>query len=301
MKPGMGLAPRWGVFALAVLAALWAPAAAQNPVPALFAFEETLSGDDEQRLAWPTAVAARSDDEIAVADAAGPSLWIFHDQGGGVGWGRQAFIELPAAAYSLAFDGDRYLISTRRPGRLLAVEGPGYELRELVLPQEVTPGAVAGLPDGGILVHDLAAGKLLVLGSDLEVRASVALAGTVAALAPGPGGGFYATFPQIGEVRRYGANGEELAVLAVPGLTPAPAWPVGLIVEANGEIVVADRHAGRLLVIETSGRWAGSGSRRGWEPGLLRFPADIARLPDGRIAVADQGNGRVQLFSRLEK
>ena len=87
----------------------------------------------------------------------------------------------------------------------------------------------------------------------------------------------------------------------MPGLGPAPAWPVGLIVEDNGEIVVADRHGGRILVLDTSGRWIGSGSRRGWEPGLLRFPSDIARLPDGRIVVADQGNGRIQLLRRLEQ
>jgi sugar lactone lactonase YvrE len=184
---------------------------------------------------------------------------------------------------------------------LLAFEGTNYEPRELVLPPQVAPGAVTCLADGAILVHDLAAGRLLVLGGDLEVRTSVAMPGTVAALAPGPGGGFYATFPQTGEVRRYGANGEELATLPIPGLAPAPAWPVGLIVESNGEILVADRHGGRLVVIETSGRWAGSGSRRGWEPGLLRFPADIAQLPDGRIVVADQGNGRVQIFRRIEE
>ncbi len=305
MSRGFGRALRLGILALAALAALTAgrakPAAAQNQAPALYAFDEALSGDDERRLSRPTAVAAGRDGEIAVADAAGPSLWFFRDRGGSEGWVIQLSIDLPAAAHSLACGGDRYLVSTRQPGRLFAVEGPGYELRELKLPPRVTPGAVACLRDRAILVHDLAAGRLLVLDAELEVRTSVPLAGTVAALAPGPAGGFYATFPQNHEVRRYGANGEQLAVLTVPGLAPAPAWPVGLIVQADGEIVVADRHGGRLLVIETSGRWAGAGSRRGWEPGLLRFPADLAQLPDGRVAVADQGNGRVQLFRRLEE
>lgn len=291
-----------GVLAATGVAVLWAGSVlAQGTVPILYAFEEALSGDDEQRLVWPTAVAAERNDEIAVADAAGPALWIFRDRSGGEGWLPEAVIELPAAAYSLACGGDRYLVSTRSPGRLFAVAAPGYELQELALPPAVTPGAVACLPDGGVLVHDLAAGRLLTLSGSLEVRSSVALRGTVAALAPGPGGGFYATLPRAGEVRRYGANGEQLANLRVPGLDPAPAWPTGLIAEANGEVVVVDRHGGRLLAIDTSGRWAGSGSRRGWEPGLLRYPGDIARMPDGRIAVADQGNGRVQLFRRLER
>jgi len=302
MSSENGLAHGLGALALVALAAAWmAPAAAQDSAPVLYAFEDAFNGDEAQRLVWPTAVTAGRADEIAVADASGPSLWIFRDQGGSEGWVRHASIELPSAAYSLSCGGDRYLVSTRQPGLLLAVEKPGYELRELELPPGTTPGAVACLSDGAILVHDLAAGRLLVLGRGFEVRSSVDLPGTVSALAPGPGGGFYATFPRVGEVRRYGANGEELAVLAVPGLSPAPAWPVGLIVGVNGEIVVADRHGGRLVVIETSGRWAGSGSRRGWEPGLLRYPSDLAPLPDGRIAVADQGNGRVQIFRRLEQ
>lgn len=292
-----------GASALVALAALWVPsAAAQGPASSvLYAFEETFSGDDEQRLVWPTAVAAGAADEIAVADAAGPSLWIFRNQGAGAGWVRHTSIGLPSAAYGLSCGADRYLLSTRESGRLFAVERAGYALRELTLAPEVTPGALACLPDGGVLVHDLASGRLLILGAGLEVRNSVILPGTVAALAAGPAGGFYATFPQAGEVRRYGANGEELAVAKVPGLVPAPAWPVGLIVEASGEIIVADRHGGRLLVVGTSGGLVGSGSRRGWEPGLLRFPSDIAKLSDGLIAVADQGNGRIQLFRRLEK
>ena len=81
---------------------------------------------------------------------------------------------------------------------------------------------------------------------------------------------------------------------------PTPAWPVGVLVEDDGEIVIVDRHGGRVQVLETSGRWIGTGSRRGWEPGLLRSPAGLAQLPDGRLVVADQGNGRLQIFRRLE-
>jgi hypothetical protein len=302
MKLDTGVPRLPGVFVASALVALWAGAVvAQSPPPILYAFEEVVGVDDEQRLVWPTAVASGRNDEIVVADAAGPSLSIFRNRGGGEGWAREAAIELPAPAFSLACGADRYLLSTRTPGILFEFQRPGFVLKELALPAGVVPGAVACLPDGGILVHDLAAGQLVSFGTSLEVRASVALPGAVAALAQGPGGGFYATLPQVGEVRRYAANGEELSAVSVPGLTPTPAWPVGLFVETDGEIVVVDRHGGRIVVIKTNGSWEGSGSRRGWEPGLLRFPADVARLPDGRIAVADLGNGRVQLFRRLEE
>jgi hypothetical protein len=301
LSRGTGSVRRPWLALLAPLAiALAGPAAGQDRVSTRFAFEEAISGDETVRLRWPTAVAVGGPGEIAVADAAGPSLRIFRDEGGGEGWVVQRSIQLPAPAYSLSCGAEEYLISTRQPGILLAVGRSDDALRELALPARITPGAVTCLADGQLVVHDLAAGRLVVLDRTRQVRASVELAEAVAAVAPGSGGGFYAALPRAGQVRRYGANGEELSVLAVPGLEPAPAWPVGLIVEDNGEIVVADRHGGRLLVLETSGRWLGSGSRRGWEPGLLRFPADIARLPDGSVAVADQGNGRVQLFRRLE-
>jgi hypothetical protein len=284
----------------ALVVALAGPAAGQDSVSTLFAFEQAMAGDETLRLRWPIAVAAGGPREIAVADAAGPSLLIFRDEGGGEGWAVQRSIELPASAYSLSCGADEYLISTRRPGILLAVGKTDDTVRELALPQRITPGAVTCLADGQLVVHDLAAGRLVVLDRTRQIRATVEMAEVVAALTPGLGGGFYAALPRAGEVRRYGANGEELSVLAVPGLDPVPAWPVGLIVEDNGEVVVVDRHGGRLVVLETSGRWIGTGSRRGWEPGLLRFPAGLARLPDGTVAVADQGNGRVQLFRRLE-
>ena len=285
---------------LAVVAAAAGPATGQDAVATLFAFDEAVTGDDDVRLRWPTAVAVGGPDEIAVADAAGPALRILRDLGGAEGWVVERSIELPRPAYSLSCGAEEYLVSTREPGVLLAVGRTAETPRELALPEGITPGAATCLADGQLVVHDLTAGRLVVLDRDLEVRASAELAEAVAALAAGPGGGFYAVLPANGEVRRYGANGEQLSVLPVPGLDPAPAWPVGLIVEDNGQVIVADRHGGRILVFETSGRWIGSGSRRGWEPGLLRYPADLARLPDGGVAVADLGNGRVQLFRRLE-
>jgi hypothetical protein len=294
--------PCWRPLALVATVA-WlgvGPVAGQSNVPTLYAFDEVVAGNEELRLRWPTAVAAGGGAEIAVVDAAGPSLIVFRDQGGAAGWVVHTALDLPAPAYSLSSDGNEYLLSTRQPGTLLAVGKSDYALRQVPIPADITPGAAIRTADGQLLVHDLAAGRLVVLDGALEVRATIALQEAVAALVAGSGGGFYATLPGTGEIRRYGANGELLSAFPVPGVDPVPAWPVGLVVEANGEMIVVDRHGGRLLVLEASGRLAGSGSRKGWEPGLLRFPAGLARLPDGRIVVADQGNGRVQFFRRVD-
>ena len=69
-----------------------------------------------------------------------------------------------------------------------------------------------------------------------------------------------------------------------------PAWPVALDVAPDGEILVLDRHGARILMLDSNGRWIGFGSAPGWEPGQLRFPADLTRISNGVLAVADQGN-----------
>jgi tripartite motif-containing protein 71 len=66
-------------------------------------------------------------------------------------------------------------------------------------------------------------------------------------------------------------------------------------------MVIVDRHGARLVVLDAEGRIEGLGSRRGRDPGLLLFPAGITALPDGRLAVADQGNGRIQIFHRIKE
>jgi DNA-binding beta-propeller fold protein YncE len=124
--------------------------------------------------------------------------------------------------------------------------------------------------------------------------------GRLTALAAAPGGGFYAVFADRAELRRYGADGKVLDRWTLPGQPPVPAWPSGIALRPDGDLVVVDRHNGRLLVLNGAGRLELSGARPGWLPGQLRCPAGVAVLPDGRIAVVDQGNGRLQLFREIE-
>jgi len=103
------------------------------------------------------------------------------------------------------------------------------------------------------------------------------------------------------EVRKLDRQGKNLERWSVPGVTPRPAWPVGLVIAPDGRIVVADRSGHRLVVLEPGGQLAGSVSRRGWEPGLLQRPIALGAFPDGRLAVADQGNGRIQIFKPIPR
>ncbi|MGH9750164.1 MAG: hypothetical protein ACRD6R_09600, partial [Candidatus Polarisedimenticolia bacterium] len=77
-----------------------------------------------------------------------------------------------------------------------------------------------------------------------------------------------------------------------------PAWPVAIADAGGGRSLVLDRHTGRVLILDAAGGMAGSFGRRGWEAGALSFPAGIAVLPDGRLAIADQGNARLVVYRR---
>lgn len=278
------------------LAFLPAAAAAQR-VPRVLAGESVLKGTRSVELRWPVAVAAATSLEIAVADAWGPRLVIFTSADGSA---RTRAVDLPASPIGVAFDGRRYVVTLRGGRALVAAAAPDFELRLLDLPAGVVPGPLAAVPGGGLLVYDAAGGRVLALDADGNPMGETAVADRLTALAAGAGGGFYAVFAERAEVRRYDAGGGLLATWTVPGEAPVAAWPSGIVVEPGGDLLIADRHAGRIVVLDAAGRLAGVGSRRGWDAGELHFPAGMARLPDGRLAVADQGNGRLQVFRRIE-
>ena len=273
-------------------------AAAEVNLPRTVVFEGVIQEDENSELRRPVTLAAGPGTELAVADTHGSRLLFFKDTG--VEWALSTTVELPATPLSLAHDGDRYLLSLRQAPWLIALEGDRHQIRNMPLPQDTAPGSVAALPDGGFLIHDLTQGRVLELtrGGTVTVRATIGPeAGVLESTA---GGGFYALFPTTSEVRRYDAEGKEIDRWAVPGAGPIPAWPAGLVIEPSGSVIISDRHGNRLIRLNSGGRPDGIGSRRGWAPGLLMFPSHLARLADGRVAVVDQGNGRVQIFRPID-
>jgi hypothetical protein len=276
------------------------PATGQARLPRVLAWESTVKGDENISLRWPVAVAHRSAQEIVVADSHEPRLVFFKDSG--VAWTPKATIPLDSAPLDIAADGDRYVVSLRDNPRLLAVEGDQHQLRRLALPEGVVPGSLATLQDGGVLIHDLNSGTVFSLSPQGSVRSVAEDVGfDVGDLAATAGGGFVATFPLAGEVRRFDATGRETGRWPVPAAAPVPAWPVGITLEPSGAMIVADRHGQRLVVLDSAGRPQGVASRHGWSSGLLRHPSRLDRLPDGRVIVVDQGNGRMQLFRSIEE
>lgn len=273
------------------------PLTAQAPSRFL-AFETSLQGEDFGDLRWPIGVAVASTERLGVADAFGKRLVAFVlDKGA---WNVERTVTLPSAPRALAHDGRRYVVSLSN-GKLVSVEGDEFNVRGIALPLGTVAGVVAARARGGLLVHDPAGERVLILGEDDAVRGEVAVTSGLKALAASPDGGFYTALPALAEVRRHGPDGAVLRTWTVPKQGAVPAWPSGLFAAPGGDVVVVDRHSGKILAFDAAGRLVGIGAGRGWQPGQLLFPVAIAEFPDGNVLVADQGNSRVQIFRSVEQ
>jgi len=272
---------------------------AQASPPRILAWTETITGPEEQPIRWPVAVTAAPGGDFGVADAFEPRLLIYRKIG--ISWQLERSVELPSPPIGLTHDGRRFVVSLRQGGGMVTLEGPEFSPQRLPLPDGVVPGSIGATEDGSLLVFDSASKRIVVLSREGSLQSEFPVNQYLGAIATGIQGRFFATAPETATVLTFAADGTIQASNAIPGEQPRPAWPMGIAVEPGGDLYIADRHGGRILVIDASGRWIGLGARKGWEDGLLRYPGAIARLATGELLVADLGNSRVQIFRRSDR
>lgn len=64
------------------------------------------------------------------------------------------------------------------------------------------------------------------------------------------------------------------------------------------ELYIADACHHRIVVVDYKGKVRRIVGTLGREPGQLRYPYDMALLPDKRLVVCEYGNNRIQVFNR---
>ncbi|MBI2912648.1 MAG: TIGR03663 family protein [Chloroflexi bacterium] len=72
--------------------------------------------------------------------------------------------------------------------------------------------------------------------------------------------------------------------------------PVGIALDAQGNVYVADSGNGRVQKFDAGGRFLGAVGGAGAEPGQFNQPADVAVDAQGNLYVADTWNHRIQKF-----
>lgn len=76
--------------------------------------------------------------------------------------------------------------------------------------------------------------------------------------------------------------------------------PMGLIIDAYGQLYVADAGNNRVQVIDSNGHFVTELGSHGWREGEFDFPSDVA-LSFDTLYVADTGNNRVQFCNLLSR
>ena len=271
---------------------------AHSDLPRVLVWAETLQGTEEQEIRRPVALASGGDDELVVADAQPPRLLVFRRVG--VTWQLRRAVDLDSAPIDLVHDGSRFVASLRGSKDLSTFEGIDEMERSVIpLPEGTVPGQLAAEATGALLVFDLAGEKLLRVSGAGRVQKELPFGAAVTALASTPGGGFVVANASEGSVQRFDTHWQAGERWDLPSAGPVPVWPVGIAVGPSGSLDVVDRHGARILALDATGKPEGTGSGHGWEPGLLLYPSAIDRMADGSLVVADEGNGRVQIFRRV--
>jgi tripartite motif-containing protein 71 len=159
-----------------------------------------------------------------------------------------------------------------------------------------SPYCVRFLSNGNVVVGGLT-GELLTLTPDGQKLPSRRIRWSqdyaFVDIAVSPNDELFCAHPDLNSVFVYSINGEEIRSF---GEKQGMRFPYGVTLTPDGYAIVTDR------VTQTVSIWSPDGlpvvrfGSRGSEHGQFNFVGQSVILPDGRIAITDEANNRVQIF-----
>lgn len=73
-------------------------------------------------------------------------------------------------------------------------------------------------------------------------------------------------------------------------------FPCSLELDAAGRLYILDRHAGAVMVYDSTGKFNYSFLSPGQARGQLSYPIELRFDPWGRLCIVEEGNGRIEVF-----
>ena len=167
-------------------------------------------------------------------------------------------------------------------------------------------------PDGGMIFADRPAvdlqGRLFILdrmrGAVLQLDSNLQVAKTFAGNVPGFTGfwdykiksdGVWALDGLARKVYHFEADGE---VVKIVELSSGLQFPVALEIDSAGLFYILDRHAGTIAVYDREGKFKFDFLTKGKRRGQLWYASQLLFDWEGRLCVVNEGNGRVDIYSR---
>jgi len=170
--------------------------------------------------------------------------------------------------------------SLQRPdGKPIVVDRIGLDGKGGLLVLDRLSGNILGLDDNLAVIREFSGGKTSQGFCDFKIKR----------------GELWALDGLAHTVYRFSSTGELLNAIPLSGELQ---FPVGLEIDEFGQLYILDRHAGDVRIFDQQGRFKSVFSGKGKREGQLWYPSALAFDWAQRLCVVDEGNARIQIYSR---
>lgn len=209
-------------------------------------------------------------------------------------------VKLDAAGDSYVLDGKkRVILRVSADGKPLgAVEPSG-----IPAPETYVPRSFAFAPDGGILILDIFAERILHLDADGTYVNQTAFPDGYdffSDLAVGPDGTLYLLDSVAGDIYRKTAAQDSFELFSTD-LKEFTNFPTSLALDSRGEVYLLDQYGSGLVTLGRDGSFQGRKFGMGWEDSQFHYPTQLCISEQNLLMVADRSSHRIQVFTILEE
>lgn len=298
MKQGILRLFLTGSFLLLAMALLPLSAAAATPAP--WQWQQGLLLDEAgESMYMPSAVAFDRESERYYVVDTGRSRLVSFDKEGKVIRAFTANDQLKSPFDLVRMDNGRMWVVEKGRNSLTLIDLANRKVEPNTLKDGerlVFPDRIA-VSEGKLHILDRSSGMVLRLNDDLSVDRRFGC--------PDCSGGLIDFVFQDDSILGIESGGKRILRFDSDGtiadkmeLGDEVDFPVSLDVGPSGYIYVLDRHQNKVFTYTRSGQFRYSFLGTGKAPGKVYFPRQLRFDPWGRLCVVDEGNGRVEIFSR---